>query len=903
MVASSVRVVLRARPSDHGTQINYQSDKKGVSIVQQKVIEGRPGVQQPGAQNYQFKFDNVLDTASQEQVYEATAAEVVQGALEGFNGTIMCYGQTGAGKTFTMSGGKQNFKQRGIIPRALGQIFTEIKSRPDVAAKVSIQFLEIYNEALYDLLDITTQPHEISIYESSRGLVTVSGLRTAVVGSEAEALALLFEGETNRVIGEHQLNRESSRSHSIFTITMELKPIGEAPGDVLVSKLALVDLAGSERVSKTKSEGLVLREAGHINKSLSILEQVILGLGDKGRDHVPFRSSKLTHVLKNSLGGNCRTVLIANVWADAAQTDETLSTCRFAQRMLRVTCEVSANVVQDSSARVRQLERQVQELQQELSMHDAMAMRSNVQYTPYSDVQRTELRSRVMDFLMGEGAGAASGPGGPGAESIEPLELHSLRHMREILLACRHLYREALRSGGTAPRMPAPGGPSMPPATSGPAALGSAPPHARPPSATASPPGPGGATPPGVSVMAARRPGSGSAASPGPSLAAGAAAAAARERRWSEQSSGDGGLRPGSASGGVLGGDGDGAGVGLAERLLSHQAAGSSGAAAGVVAPDRLTALEDYKVGPGQLKARLLGENRAKLRAGKTRAKELGLSINAAKRELDSLKAREDEMKRQRVQQRGEGSQVLDAEEYDILMRIRELKGAYKEHYNELQMTKSEVDYMQGLVDQCNKELLLEFAEWYERTYGRPPADDGGGYGGSVDGDYDGGGYGGGLPSPPYRGGAGGQRSAGPSSAGGPYTTPTLPPLASASPAPSRGAVTPPSPSGSVMSAASGASGFRVLGGPGAAAATAANGARPRPGAGKAPLSSLVGMGAGGGGDEASSPEAMAYYNAQQGLLLAKAGGHRPGSVKKTRPTPGFGTGSPGAGAMPARRT
>lgn len=183
----------------------------------------------------------------------------------------------------------------------------------------------------------------------------------------------------------------------------------QSGGDVLVSKLALVDLAGSERVSKTKSEGLVLREAGHINKSLSILEQVILGLGDRNREHVPFRwvhadclhvegkrtgssipclarqwaapcgmqflpathssfpplpaswlsqrSSKLTHVLKNSLGGNCRTVLVANVWSDAAQTDETLSTCRFAQRMMRVTCEVSANVVADSSARAKQLER------------------------------------------------------------------------------------------------------------------------------------------------------------------------------------------------------------------------------------------------------------------------------------------------------------------------------------------------------------------------------------------------------------------------------------------------------------------------------------------------------------------------------------------------------------------
>ncbi|GLC35984.1 hypothetical protein PLESTB_000526100 [Pleodorina starrii] len=898
MTTSAVRVVLRARPSDGGTCITFLPDKKGISIVQQKVIEGRPNGSQPASQSYQFKFDNVLAAASQEEVYEAAASEVVRSALEGFNGTIMCYGQTGAGKTFTMSGGKQSYKQRGIIPRALGQVFAEVKAMPDREAKISVQYLEIYNEALYDLLDITTQPHEISIYESSRGLVTVSGLRTAVVDSEAEALALLFEGETNRVIGEHQLNRESSRSHSIFTIMIELRPVGESGGDVLLSRVALVDLAGSERVSKTKSEGLVLREAGHINKSLSILEQVILGLGDKNREHVPFRSCKLTHVLKNSLGGNCRTVLVANVWSDAAQTDETVSTCRFAQRMMRVTCEVSANVVQDSSVRVRQLERQVADLQQELAMHDAMAMRSGVQYTPYSDAQRGDLRARVLDFLMADGAAGPAAAAAPGAgtgnaavaasDSIEPLELHSLRHMKEILLACRHLYREALRGSGLPRVAPSPPDldPDLHPDLPGPSG------GAGPLVATGSRSGSGLAAP----MPQGRRPsssgssgstlvGGGGGGVRGPSgTGMGILDGVGRAERL-----GGAGVAPDDARPVSMGGMEDGGGgMSLAERLLSQQGAGTSGGGAaarsgpgaaaggaGVVAPDRPTALEDYKAGPGALKARLLADNRAKLRASRSRAKELGLAVNGAKRELDGLKARGEELRRQRVAQQGEGSQVLDAEEYDILMRIRELKVSYKENFNELQVVKSEVDYTQGLVDQCNKELLLEFAEWYENTYGRPPDGDGGG---GDDGDS--------PRGPPAAATAATARPTAAATAGARYPPPPQQPMAAAGAR--TPAVAPPSPSGSAVSAAS------SRGGGAASAASSASGSKPRSG-GKVPLSSLVCQPS---GEELASPQAMAYYSAQQMLLQKTTGvAHRPGSVKKTRPTAAFGGGArPGVG-------
>ncbi|KIY97121.1 Kinesin-like protein KIF9 [Monoraphidium neglectum] len=243
-----------------------------------------------------------------------------------------------AGKTYTMTGDRSSFQQRGLIPRTISELITQLRADPGLASwQLRVSYLEIYNEAIFDLLDITTQPHEITLHEDGRGRLAVAGLRAADVRSEQEALALFFEGEANRVIGEHQLNRESSRSHCVFTLALALEREGASDGGgggggggrgTVSSKISLVDLAGSERVSKTRSEGLVLKEAGHINKSLHILEQVVLAASERGRDHVPYRSCKLTHVLKDSIVGNCCAVLVANVWGDASQLEETLSTCR-----------------------------------------------------------------------------------------------------------------------------------------------------------------------------------------------------------------------------------------------------------------------------------------------------------------------------------------------------------------------------------------------------------------------------------------------------------------------------------------------------------------------------------------------------------------------------------------------
>uniref|UniRef100_A0A8C4SHG3 Kinesin-like protein n=1 Tax=Erpetoichthys calabaricus TaxID=27687 RepID=A0A8C4SHG3_ERPCA len=255
--------------------------------------------------DWTFKIDGVLHDVSQEEVYDEVARNVVLKALDGYNGTIMCYGQTGAGKTYTMTGATETYKQRGVIPRAVQQVFKEIENRPDQAIAIRISFLEIYNESLSDLLATMSacQPvdSQMTIVDE-KNCIYVRGLSVHRANNEEEAFSLLFEGETNRVISSHSLNRYSSRSHCIFTIHIESRSRTLSDPRYVTSKLNLVDLAGSERLGKTRSEGQVLKEAMYINKSLTFLEQAILALADRKRDHVPFRQSKLTHVLKDSLG-------------------------------------------------------------------------------------------------------------------------------------------------------------------------------------------------------------------------------------------------------------------------------------------------------------------------------------------------------------------------------------------------------------------------------------------------------------------------------------------------------------------------------------------------------------------------------------------------------------------------
>ena len=193
---------------------------------------------------------------------------------------------------------------------------------------------------MFDLLS-AVPTHEqsgstITIQDDAKGEIHVKGLSQTICKNEEEALNCLFEGETNRTVSEHSLNKESSRSHCIYTIHLEKKSRMESTEKVICSKLHLVDLAGSERTKKSGAEGVNLTEATFINKSLSFLEQVVVSVCDRKRDHIPYRQSKLTNLLKNSIGGNSHTVMIANIWPEPDHIEETISTLKFATRMMKV---------------------------------------------------------------------------------------------------------------------------------------------------------------------------------------------------------------------------------------------------------------------------------------------------------------------------------------------------------------------------------------------------------------------------------------------------------------------------------------------------------------------------------------------------------------------------------------
>ncbi|KAM4835056.1 kinesin-like protein KIF6 isoform 2-T2 [Thomomys bottae] len=297
--------------------------------------------------------------------------------LAGYNSTIFAYGQTGSGKTFTITGGAERYSDRGIIPRTLSYIFEQLQKDSSKIYTTHISYLEIYNECGYDLLD---PRHEASRLEASRledlPKVTIledpdqnihlKNLSLHQATTEEEALNLLFLGDTNRMIAETPMNQASTRSHCIFTVHLSSKEPGSAT--VRHAKLHLVDLAGSERVAKTGVGGQLLTEAKYINLSLHYLEQVIIALSEKHRSHIPYRNSMMTSVLRDSLGGNCMTTMIATLSLEKRNIDESISTCRFAQRVALIKNEAVLNEEIDPRLMILRLQKEIQELKDELAM-------------------------------------------------------------------------------------------------------------------------------------------------------------------------------------------------------------------------------------------------------------------------------------------------------------------------------------------------------------------------------------------------------------------------------------------------------------------------------------------------------------------------------------------------------
>ncbi|XP_058229526.1 kinesin-like protein KIF21B isoform X2 [Hemibagrus wyckioides] len=390
-----VKVSLRIRPQMAKEKIEGCHICTSVTPGEPQVLLGKDK-----AFTYDFVFD--LDV-HQQTIYSACVHKLIEGCFEGYNATVFAYGQTGSGKTYTMGTGFDvtvSEDEQGIIPRAVRQLFQGIQRRRMEAQergtqppefKVSAQFLELYNEEILDLFDSARDPgrkSNIKIHEDSNGGIYTSGVTSRLVSSEEELLQCLKLGALSRTTASTQMNAQSSRSHAIFTIHLcqmrvcpqmangsvsaEVNGVDDASMsqgeyETLTAKFHFVDLAGSERLKRTGATGERAREGISINCGLLALGNVISALGDQSKKagHVPYRDSKLTRLLQDSLGGNSRTVMIACVSPSDRDFMETLNTLKYANRARNIKNKVVVN--QDkTSQQISALRAEIARLQMEL---------------------------------------------------------------------------------------------------------------------------------------------------------------------------------------------------------------------------------------------------------------------------------------------------------------------------------------------------------------------------------------------------------------------------------------------------------------------------------------------------------------------------------------------------------
>ncbi|XP_039945926.1 chromosome-associated kinesin KIF4A [Hirundo rustica] len=315
-----------------------------------------------------FTYDYVFDpSVEQEEVFNTAVSPLVRGIFKGYNATVLAYGQTGSGKTYSMGGtytANQEYEPSvGVIPRVIKLLFEEKQQRQDWDFILKVSYLEIYNEDILDLLCSSRERSQISIREDPKEGIKIVGLTERNVTCAQETVSCLEQGNNSRTVGSTAMNSQSSRSHAIFTICIDQKKKNDKNCS-FHCKLHLVDLAGSERQKKTKAEGDRLKEGININRGLLCLGNVISALGDENKKggFVPYRDSKLTRLLQDSLGGNSHTLMIACVSPADSNLEETLNTLRYADRARKIKNKPIVNV-DPQAAELHHLKQQVQQLQ------------------------------------------------------------------------------------------------------------------------------------------------------------------------------------------------------------------------------------------------------------------------------------------------------------------------------------------------------------------------------------------------------------------------------------------------------------------------------------------------------------------------------------------------------------
>ncbi|XP_076243683.1 kinesin heavy chain isoform X2 [Calliopsis andreniformis] len=329
----SIKVVCRFRP------LNDSEEKAGSKFIVKFPSGGEENCISIGGKVY--LFDKVFKpNATQDKVYNEAAKSIVTDVLAGYNGTIFAYGQTSSGKTHTMEGVIGDPNKQGIIPRIVNDIFNHIYGMEEnLEFHIKVSYFEIYMDKIRDLLDVSKV--NLSVHEDKNRVPFVKGATERFVSSPEEVFEVIEEGKSNRHIAVTNMNEHSSRSHSVFLINVKQENLENQKK--LSGKLYLVDLAGSEKVSKTGAEGTVLDEAKNINKSLSALGNVISALADGNKTHIPYRDSKLTRILQESLGGNARTTIIICCSPASFNESETKSTLDFGKRAKTIKNVVCVN--------------------------------------------------------------------------------------------------------------------------------------------------------------------------------------------------------------------------------------------------------------------------------------------------------------------------------------------------------------------------------------------------------------------------------------------------------------------------------------------------------------------------------------------------------------------------------
>ncbi|KAL1817639.1 hypothetical protein ACET3Z_020213 [Daucus carota] len=403
-----------------------------------------PGEPQVQIGAHTFTFDYVFGSSGQRssRIYEECVAPLVDALCQGYNGTVLAYGQTGSGKTYTMGTNYNGEGQNdGVIPNVMETIFSRVEAaKESTEFLIRVSFIEIFKEEVYDLLDPNPVPLSkgegkqagparvpIHIRETASGGITLAGVTEAEVRTKEEMASFLLRGSFCRATGSTNMNSKSSRSHAIFTISMEQKRLSSSAGgdmpdsncDILCAKLHLVDLAGSERAKRTGADGLRLREGIHINKGLLALGNVISALGDEKKrkegGHVPYRDSKLTRLLQDSLGGNSKTVMIACVSPADTNAEETLNTLKYANRARNIQNKAIVNR-DPVAAQMQRMQNQIEQLQAEL-----LYVRGD-SGTPFEELQMLKHKISLLEANNAE----------------------LQRELKERMISCEHLSKRAI---------------------------------------------------------------------------------------------------------------------------------------------------------------------------------------------------------------------------------------------------------------------------------------------------------------------------------------------------------------------------------------------------------------------------------------------------------------------------